>query len=290
LKRPTTAALPRCALFLTGKRTFWPVMFRIELCLDEWRRRAMFELFTGDHRRAAHRGSIPALITTVAHVIVLGVVLVVPILYVSANSPDVPRVMAFSVPAVPPPPPPPPPPAPASQTAKPKVTKLVPALSPRAAPVEAPQEIVEETPVDPGSEEGVPGGVEGGVPGGVVGGVPGGLITNLPPPPPPPPPPVPVTREPVRIGGELKAPALIERVEPRYPVLAVQAKVQGVVILEALVDRQGRVEDVRVLRSVPLLDNAAVAAVKRWRYSPLFLNGQPERFVLTVTVNFSLGR
>jgi protein TonB len=149
--------------------------------------------------------------------------------------------------------------------------------------VEAPREIVEETYVDITSEEGVLGGVEGGIPGGVI----GGFITDLPRPPPPPPP-APVARDPVRVGGDLKAPALVERVEPEYPPLAVRARVQGVVILEALVDREGRVESVRVLRSIPLLDNAAIAAVRQWRYSPLMLNGQPERFVLTVTLSFSL--
>jgi protein TonB len=122
----------------------------------------------------------------------------------------------------------------------------------------------------------------------VVGGVVGGLITDAGLPPPPPPPPPPVAREPVRIGGALQAPALIKRVDPEYPELAVRAKVQGVVILEAVVDRQGRVEDVRVLRSIALLDKAAIAAVRQWRYSPLLLNGTPERFVLTVTVRFSL--
>ena len=153
--------------------------------------------------------------------------------------------------------------------------------------VEAPSEVVEETHVDAGSADGVPGGVEGGVLGGVVGGVVGGLIAaDLPPPPPPPP--APVERGPVRVGGELKAPRLLERVEPEYPPLAVRAQVQGVVILEAVVDRQGRVEDVSVLRSIPLLDRAAIAAVRQWQYSPLLLNGQPERFVLTVTLNFSL--
>jgi len=111
----------------------------------------------------------------------------------------------------------------------------------------------------------------------------------LPPPPPPPPPPAPpVERAPVRIGGELTAPALLERVEPDYPPLAVRAQVKGVVILEAVVARDGSIEDVRVLRSIPLLDSAAVAAVRKWRYSPLLLNGKPERFVLTVTVSFSL--
>jgi periplasmic protein TonB len=97
-----------------------------------------------------------------------------------------------------------------------------------------------------------------------------------------------VDRGPVRVGGAITAPALVSRVEPEYPPLAVRAQVQGVVILEAIVDRQGRVEDVEILRSIPLLDAAAVAAVKQWRYSPLLLNGRPERFVLTVTVSFSL--
>jgi protein TonB len=92
----------------------------------------------------------------------------------------------------------------------------------------------------------------------------------------------------VFIGG-LTAPALVERVEPEYPELAVRAKVQGVVILEAVVDRDGRVEDVRVLRSIRLLDAAAMDAVRKWRYSPLLLNGKPERFVLTVTVSFNIG-
>ncbi len=76
--------------------------------------------------------------------------------------------------------------------------------------------------------------------------------------------------------------------EHRRVPLAVRARVQGVVILEAVVDREGRVERVTILRSIPLLDAAAVAAVRQWRYSPLLLNGTPERFVLTVTVSFSL--
>jgi protein TonB len=244
----------------------------------------MFELFSGDRRRAPHRSSIPVLISTAAHVIVLGVILAIPILYVSEDLPEIPDMLTFVVSAAPPPPPPPPAP-PAAMPSKPKVTKPVPTTSPRAAPVEAPREIVEETYDDIGSEEGVPDGVEGGILGGIV----GGFITDLPqPPPPPPPPPAPAARDPVRVGGDLKAPALVERVEPEYPPLAVRAKVEGVVILEALVDLQGRVESVRVLRSIPLLDNAAIAAVRQWRYSPLLLNGQPERFVLTVTLRFSL--
>jgi periplasmic protein TonB len=253
---------------------------------------AMFELLSGDRHRAPHRSRVPVLISTAAHVVVAGVVLAIPILYVSAELPRVPDLVAFVVSTAPlPPPPPPPPPAPAARPSKPKAIAPVPMASPRAAPVEGLREIVEETAVDTGSAEGVPGGVEGGVPGGVVGGVVGGLISELPPPPPPPPPPPlppPVARAPLRIGGELKAPALVERVEPEYPPIAARAQVQGVVILEAVVDRHGRVEDVRVLRSIPLLDKAAITAVRQWRYSPLLLNGSAQRFVLTVTVSFSL--
>jgi protein TonB len=250
---------------------------------------AMFELFSADRRRAPDRSRIPVLISTAAHVIVVAVFVAIPILHVSAELPEVPNMVAFVVSPAPPPPPPPPPPA-LSTPSKALATKPRPNVSPRAAPVEAPRAIVDEPHVDAGSAEGVPGGVEGGVPGGVVGGVVGGVLSTALPPPPPPPPPPPVTREPVRVGGELKPPALIERVGPEYPALALRAQVQGVVILEALVDRQGRVEDVRVLRSIPLLDDAAMAAVRQWRYSPLLLNGEPERFVLTVTVSFSLTR
>ena len=154
--------------------------------------------------------------------------------------------------------------------------------------MKAPTEIASERVAEAGSDQGVPGGVEGGVPGGVIGGVVGGLVgAPLPALPPPAPPPA-VERAPVRIGGAVTAPALLERVDPEYPPIAVQARVQGVVILEALVDSSGRVEDVRVLRSIRLLDAAAIEAVRKWRYSPLFLNGTAERFVLTVTVSFRL--
>lgn len=248
----------------------------------------MFKLFSADRRRAPHRGSTSVLISTAAHVIVVGLLLAIPTLYVSAELPDVPAMIPFVV--SPAPPPPPPPPAPASTAAKPKVVRPVPTVRPRPSPVATPAEIVEETRVATGAE-GVPGGVEGGIPGGVVGGVVGGVLTRLPlPPPPPSQPPAPVTREPVRVGGDVKAPALIERVAPEYPPIAVRAQVQGVVVLEAVVSEQGRVEDVRVLRSISMLDGAAITAVRQWRYSPLLLNGEPQRFVLTVTVGFSLSR
>jgi protein TonB len=158
----------------------------------------------------------------------------------------------------------------------------VPTTGEIAAPIEPPPAIEPE--LFDGDEEGVPGGIEGGIPGGVLGGVVGGLPDA-----PPPPPTVPVRREPVRVGGQVQQPALLRRVEPVYPQLAVHAQIEGVVILEAIVDRQGMVEDVKVLRSPnKLLDTAAIAAVRQWQYSPVLLNGVPERFVLTVVLSFNL--
>ena len=126
--------------------------------------------------------------------------------------------------------------------------------------------------------DGVAGGVEGGVPGGVVGGVVGGLPSDAPPPP----------AKVVRIGGQIAQPKLIRQVKPVYPDLAVQSRVSALVILEAEVDTRGYVKTVKVLRGHPLFDDAAMEAVKQWRYQPLLLNGEPTGFILTVTVNFNL--
>ena len=113
----------------------------------------------------------------------------------------------------------------------------------------------------------------------------------VPPPPPPPSPPLPAAPLPagtVRVGGNIKAPVLLARVAPVYPPIALSARVQGIVILEALVGVNGRVNDARVLRSIPLLDQAALDAVKQWQYAPTLLNGAPVPVAMTVTVTFSL--
>jgi protein TonB len=151
--------------------------------------------------------------------------------------------------------------------------------TPKTAPVEP----AEPLPVDEGAAGGLDGRVEGGVPGGIVGGIVGGL------PEPPPSPPPPAERPPIRIGGKVEAPALLHRVNPVYPPIAVSARLQGIVILEALVERDGTVADVKVLRSAgAVLDTQAQIALKKWRYSPLVLNGVRERFVLTVILSFSV--
>jgi periplasmic protein TonB len=226
-------------------------------------------------------------VSIVVHAVVLLLVLLIPIVYLTPELPTPPEILAFvAAPPAPPPPPPPPPPR-APVRARTPEPKPVPTTGHLVAPVEAPRSIEPEPPSEPGIEEGVPGGVEGGVAGGIVGGIVGGLV-SAPPPPPPPPPPVPKP-PPIRVGGRIKAPALVSRVQPEYPLIAQAAHVEGVVILEATVDESGRVESVRVLRSARLLDQAAVEAVKQWRYSPLTLNGHPQSFVLTVTVAFHLG-
>ena len=117
---------------------------------------------------------------------------------------------------------------------------------------------------------------QAGTPGGVVGGVVGGL-PDAPPPP-----------QAVRVGGQIKEPKKLKNVNPSYPDIAKQARVQGVVILECTISPQGKVTDVKVLRGIPLLDAAAIEAVKQWVYSPTLLNGVPVPVIMTVTVNFRL--
>lgn len=92
----------------------------------------------------------------------------------------------------------------------------------------------------------------------------------------------------VRIGGDIKEPKKIRHVAPVYPDVAQQARVQGVVILEAMIDGAGDVIDATVLRSVPLLDQAALDAVRQWKFTPTLVNGAPVNVIMTVTVNFTL--
>jgi TonB family protein len=93
---------------------------------------------------------------------------------------------------------------------------------------------------------------------------------------------------PVQIGGEIKAPKKLHDVRPAYPPMAQSERVQGVVIVEAVLDATGRVADVRVLRSIPLLDEAALEAVRQWQFEPPLVDGQPRAVMMTATVNFKL--
>lgn len=93
---------------------------------------------------------------------------------------------------------------------------------------------------------------------------------------------------PVRVGGNIRTPTKTRNVSPVYPPEAQAARVSGMVILEAVIGRDGRVTDAKVLRSVPMLDQAAIDAVMQWEFTPTLLNGAPVRVIMTVTVNFTL--
>jgi len=249
------------------------------------------------------------------HVAVLTAVILVPILLSGRELPEpaLGAVSAFFVePAPPPPPPPPPPPAaakPKAEVTPPKVVqpKPTPVEQPKfTAPIETPKEApktqVADFGVDGGVDEGVAGGVKGGtvggVEGGTVGGVQGGTLGGTPgggmggigdaPAPPAPPPPPKAPTAPVRVGGKISEPRKTRNIAPQYPEMAKRARVQGTVILEATISPQGRVSEVKVLRGIPMLDEAAMSAVRQWTYSPTLLNGVPVPVIMSVTVNFRL--
>jgi protein TonB len=94
--------------------------------------------------------------------------------------------------------------------------------------------------------------------------------------------------EALRITGDVEGPKLIKRVDPIYPEVARKSRVEGTVILEATTDIFGRVRDIKILRSIPLLDQAAHDAVKQWVYEPPIINGKPISVTFTVTVTFTL--
>jgi protein TonB len=210
------------------------------------------------------------------HVVAAILIVIVPLLSADQLPDPASAVKAFFVEPMAAPAPPPPPPPPAARPAAPKVVVKPVVENTFVAPVEVPEEITPEESIDMGVEGGA-GGVEGGVPGGVVGGIVGGL-------PDAPPPPV----QAVRVGGQIKEPKKLKNVSPVYPDIAKQARVQGVVILECTISPQGKVTDVKILRGIPLLDQAATDAVKQWVYTPTLLNGVPVPVIMTVTVNFKL--
>jgi protein TonB len=236
------------------------------------------DLIESDVVKHKTRQSYTLPVSIAIHLVVLVLVVVVPLLTSEELPEPTSVVKAFFVEpaAPPPPPPPPPPPAPRAQTQPRPVSTPPPTETKFQAPIETPEEVRPEEGIDLGVEGGVPGGVEGGVPGGVVGGVVGGL-PDAPPPP-----------QAVRVGGQIKEPKKLKHLNPSYPDIAKQARVQGVVILECTISPQGKVTDVKVLRGIPLLDSAAIEAVKQWVYSPTLLNGVPVPVIMTVTVNFRL--
>jgi protein TonB len=171
---------------------------------------------------------------------------------------------------------------------RPVAATHTPAVSLDAAPLVAPVGIRQESGLEgirtQPAGSGILIGVEHGIGTAIIGTVEG----VPPPPPPPPPPPAPPPQQPVRLHRGIQPPQKIVDVTPIYPALARAVHVEGVVILEAVIDVRGDVQSVRVLRSFPLLDQAAIDAVRQWRYTPARLNGDVVPVIVTVTVNFSL--
>jgi protein TonB len=233
------------------------------------------------------------MVSFIAQIFVILVLILIPMIYFDALPKS--QLTSFLV-APPPPPPPPPPPA----AAPPKVVKVIPRqfdagrlMAPKAVPKEI--AMIKEEELPPPSAGGVVGGVPGGVPGGTAGGVIGGIIGSVPTAaPPPPPPPVkvekPVTPQRIRVGGNVQQAKLMRQPKPIYPPLAKQARISGVVRLDAIIGKDGTIQNLKVVSGHPLLVPAAMEAVKQWVYAPTLLNGEPVEVVTQIDVNFTLSQ
>jgi protein TonB len=218
----------------------------------------------------------------------IGVLLIIPLAFTE----ELPKAQLLTFLVAPPPPPPPPPPAAAAAV---KVVKQIQTdlmnTGQLRTPTKIPQKIQmikeDEAPPPMASTGGVVGGVPGGIPGGQLGGVIGGIVSstsNLAAVPKF----VPVAPQRVRISQGVTKGLLIHRVEPPYPVLAKAARVQGEVVLSAIISVNGEIENLQLASGHPMLVPAALEAVRQWRYKPYLLNGQPVEVETTITVIFAL--
>jgi periplasmic protein TonB len=235
------------------------------------------------------------MVSFVLQMLMIGMIVLIPLIYTDT----LPKATLTSFLVAPPPPPPPPPPPVAAAPVK--VVKVAPRQFDAGrlmAPKQIPREIamIKEEELPPPSASvgvvgGVPGGVPGGTPGGVIGGIIGSVPTAAPPPPPPPkqevkPPPP----QRIRVGGNVQAANLIRKITPQYPPLAKQARVQGVVKFQAIIGKDGTIQNLQLLTGHPLLVPAATEAVKQWMYRPTLLNGEPVEVVTQIDVNFTLSQ
>jgi protein TonB len=227
-----------------------------------------------DALRSHLSGSVP--ISVAAHLVVLLLLLIMPLAADVALPPPATGMPEFvRIASVPPPP-----------AFVPATRRSAPSPAPGAdvAPTVAPDAIRPEV-ERPGPQFDVAMGPPGGLPPGV--GEMGGLTppSALPAPPDPPKP-----ASPVRVALLPEAPRKIADVRPIYPELARTARVEGTVVLEAVLDSAGRVTQLRIIKSVPLLDIAALDAVRQWRYTPSLYGGRPVSVLMTITIRFTLNQ
>jgi protein TonB len=244
-------------------------------------------LLEENHFKTGSR-AMKALVSVLTHVAVISVPILLGLFFT-----DTINIKQYaSMMLVAPPPPPPPPPAATG------VVKVVPVrrtfmnAGKLIAPTVIPKQIadIKEAPLEPESLGGVAGGVPGGVPGGqmggVIGGVIGGVLSTAAKPVAPPS----GKSGPIRVGGRIRPPKPIVQVHPDYPTLAKQARVQGQVQIDAILDEQGNVVEMKIVSGPPLLYQAALDALKKWKYEPTYLNDQPIAVQMIVTVTFVLGQ
>lgn len=223
--------------------------------------------------------------TTIAFIFEIGLVVVlvlIPLIFTEALPKQ--QLMTFLV-APPPPPPPPPPAAAPVHIVKQIQTDIV--NGELRTPTKIPQKVQmikeDEAPPPVMAASGVIGGVPGGVPGGQMGGVIGGIISSTP---------VAVpkvaTPQRVRVSQGVSSGLLVRKVQPVYPPLARQARIQGTVLLRAQISKDGSIENLQLISGHPMLAPAAIEAVKQWKYRPYLLNGEPVEVDTEVVVNFTL--
>lgn len=215
-------------------------------------------------------------VSVLAEALILFILILIPLIYTSA----LPKALLNSTFLAAPPPPPPPPPPPAVVHVvhqKPVFQKNF------VAPTVIPKRIekIVEQPQQP--DIGMVGGVVGGVPGGSSGGVIGGIIGGTGPAPPPKP------SAPLRVGGAVMAAKALYEPPPQYPQIAKMAHVSGTVILHAIIAEDGTIQQLTFISGPALLRNAAMEAVRTWRYKPTLLDGQPTKVDTTISVVFTLG-
>jgi protein TonB len=215
-------------------------------------------------------------------VMIVGVMILIPLIFTEA----LPKGTTMFMLVAPPPPPPPPPPAAAPvKVVKQIQTDIV--NGELRTPTKIPNKVKiikeDEAPPPVMASAGVVGGVPGGVPGGSMGGVMGSILNST-----PTVAPKIATPQRVRVSSGVSTGMLVRKVPPAYPPLARQARIQGTVILQATISKEGSIENLQLISGHPMLAPAAIEAVKQWKYKPYLLNGEPVEVETQVQVNFTL--
>jgi len=241
----------------------------------------MFEdsLIESGGRLKTKRGR-TSLVAFIIEFMIIGVMVLIPLIFTEA----LPKGQMMFLLVAPPPPPPPPPPAAAVVHVKQIQTDIV--NGELRTPTKIPQKVkmIQEDEAPPAmATTGVVGGVPGGVPGGSMGGVMGSILSST-----PVAAPKIATPTRVRVSSGVSTGLLIRKVPPTYPPLARQARIQGVVILQAQISKDGTIQNLQLISGHPMLAPAVIEAVKQWRYKPYLLNGEPVEVDTQVQVNFTL--